>query len=235
MRLTVVLPFFNEEELMPALPDLLRRILEALAGHEVHLLAVDDGSTDRTTGALRAMGGLEVVRHGTNRGVGAAMSTGIEGATGDALLVYDPDEAYAPSCLPRLVEALEKADLATLSPYHPDGGVEGVGPLRLFLSRIASRLYRRRLKSSLFTFTCAVRAYRLPICRELLPAPEDFTAAAYLMAAALGRGLRVVEVPAILRVRRAGKSKLRLWRTIRSHLRLLRDLPVTASGAKSGT
>jgi len=233
MHLTVVLPFFNEEQLMPGLSNLLRRILEALAGHEVQLLAIDDGSTDATPEALQAEGGLEVVRHETNRGVGAAMATGMLKAGGEAVLVYDPDEAYAPACLPRLVEALDEADLATLSPYHPGGRVEGVGRLRLLLSRAASGLYRRKLKAPFFTFTCAVRAYRLPVCRELLPVPEDFTAAAYLMAAAVGRGLRVVEVPAVLRARRSGRSKMRLWRTIRSHLQLLRDLPVTASGAKS--
>ena len=50
---------------------------------------------------------------------------------------------------------------------------------------------------------------------------------------ALREGMRVVEVPAVLRARRAGGSKMRVWRTVRAHLRLLRDLPVTAGGEKS--
>jgi dolichol-phosphate mannosyltransferase len=233
MRLTVILPFYNEADLMPALPGLLRRVRESLAGHEVRLLAVDDGSTDETSAALARTPGLDVVRHPRNLGPGAAMSTGLSEATGEAALVYDPDEAYAPEVLPRLVAALADADVATASPYHPDGEVEGVGPLRILLSRAASALYRWRLGSRLRTFTCAVRAYRLPAGRALLPAPGDFTAAAYLLAAALGRGLRVAEVPARLRARSSGRSKLRLLRTIRAHLRLLRDLPVTPPGAKS--
>lgn len=227
MKLTVVMPFFNEAALLPGLPAVFGRVREALAGHDVRLLAVDDGSTDGTAAGLAALDGIEVVTHERNRGVGAAMATGLERATGDAAIVYDPDEAYAATELAALVAALEEADVATLSPYHEDGGVEGVGPLRLMLSRAASILYRRRLRSPLKTFTCAVRAYKLPQALSLLPAPTDFTAAAYLMAAALARGLRVVEVPAILRVRASGTSKMRLLRTIRAHLRLLRDLPVT--------
>jgi len=232
VKLTVVLPFFDEAALLPSLPGLLERVRAALAGHEVTALAVDDGSRDGTGPGLDAVPGLAVARHPENRGVGAAMATGLLQATGDAALVYDPDEAYPASCLPRLVDALAEADVATLSPYHPGGGVEGVGRLRLLLSRAASALYRRRLRSGLHTFTCAVRAYRLPAARALLPAPADFTAAAYLLARALALGLRVVEVPAVLRARRAGRSKMRLLRTIRGHLRLLRDLPVTPPPSK---
>jgi dolichol-phosphate mannosyltransferase len=230
VRLTVVLPLYDEEALLPGLSSLCARIRAALAGHEVTLLAVDDGSTDGTAAGLARVPGLEVVTHARNLGPGAAMTTGLRRAAGEAALVYDPDEAYAPEDLARLVAALDGADVATLSPYHPEGAVEGVGRFRLALSRGASRLYRRRTGAPLFTFTCAVRAYRLDAVRPLLPAPPDFTAAAWLLAAALAAGLRVREVPARLRVRRAGTSKMRLLKTIGAHLRLLRDLPVTARG-----
>lgn len=225
--MTVVLPFYDEAALLPSLPGLLDRVRGALDGHDVRLLAIDDGSTDGTAQGLARIAGLDLLRHAENRGVGAALTTGLRNATGEAALVYDPDEAYAPEILPRLIQALDRADLATASPYHPEGKVEGVGAFRLLLSRAASLLYRMRTRAPLRTFTCAVRAYRLSVTRDLLPAPDDFTAAAYLIAKALAKGLRVVEVPARLRVRRAGKSKMRLWKTVRAHLRLLRDLPVT--------
>ena len=228
MHLTVVLPFFNEEALLPALPGTLGRIRQALASHEVRLLAVDDGSRDGTARGLASVPGLEVRTHPDNRGVGAAMTTGLREATGDAAIVYDPDEPYPASTLADLVDALAECDVATLSPYHPDGGVDGVGAWRLLLSRCASALYRRRLRAPLHTFTCAVRAYRLPQALRLLPAPDDFTAAAALLAHALREGMRVREVPARLSVRRAGRSKMRLLRTARAHLRLLRDLSMTA-------
>ncbi|MDH3591133.1 MAG: glycosyltransferase, partial [Planctomycetota bacterium] len=167
---------------------------------------------------------------------GAAMRTGIEQATGDAVLIYDPDEPYPAESLQELVAALDRADLVTLSPYHPHGAVEGVPWGRLLLSRGASRLYRWRLRVPLHTYTCAVRAYRLPGARELVTgAPDDFTAAAYLLAAAVARKWRIHEVPAVLRPRPAGRSKMRLFRTIRSHLRLLGDLPVTPPRHNTGS
>jgi len=232
---TVVLPLFNEAALLPGLPGVLERARAALDGHEVDFVAIDDGSTDGTGDGLRALDGpdIRVVAHEANRGVGAAMETGLRAASGDIAVIYDPDEAYDAAALGPLVDAVASgdADVATLSPYHPDGGVEGVGAFRLFLSRGASWLYRRRLgPPRLHTYTCAVRAYRMPRTRELLPLPADFTAAAFLLARALRAGLRVVEIPAVLRVRAAGASKMRVLRTIRAHLRLLRDLAVTPSG-----
>jgi dolichol-phosphate mannosyltransferase len=233
VNLTVVLPFYNEEALLPSLAGLLESIRKALEGHAVRFLAIDDGSTDRTPAGLAGLPEIEVLTHERNGGVGAAMATGIEAATGGAVLIYDPDSAYHPETLALLVAGLEEdADLVTLSPYHPEGRIEGVSFLRLMLSRAASNLYRRALHSDLHTFTCAVRAYRLPEARGLLPCPEDFTAAAFLMAAALRKGLRVREVPAVLRARAKGRSKMRLLKTVRAHLRLLRDLKVTAKGSK---
>ena len=76
--------------------------------------------------------------HEANRGVGAAMTTGLSSAQGDVAVVYDPDEPYPPETLSPLVEASGRVPLATLSPYHPEGGVEGVPAHRLWLSRAAS-------------------------------------------------------------------------------------------------
>jgi len=229
MRLTIVLPFFNEEALLPHLPATFDRIRTALAEHELRFLCIDDGSTDGTAAGLAALDGIEVITHRSNGGPGAAMATGIEAASGDAVVIYDPDEPYDAALLGPLVAALDDSDVSTLSPYHPDGGVEGVSAFRLLLSRAASFLYRRRLGHHLHTYTCAVRAYRLPQALTLLPVPGDFTAAAFLVARALQSGLRVVEIPAVLRVRAEGSSKMRVMRTIRAHLRLLRDLAVTPS------
>ncbi|NJN14702.1 MAG: glycosyltransferase family 2 protein, partial [Planctomycetes bacterium] len=165
VQLTVVLPFYNEAALLPGLPEVLGRIREALRGHEVRLLAVDDGSTDGSSETLAATPGLEVIRHDRNRGVGAAMTTGLLAATGEAALVYDPDEPYPSDSLAPLVEALSRADLSTLSPYHPTGGSKGWGRCGCVLSRGASWLYRRRTRAPFHTFTCAVRATVSPASR----------------------------------------------------------------------
>ena len=68
MRLTVVLPFFNEEALLPHLPATFERIRTALAEHELRLLCIDDGSTDGTAVGLAALDGIErILKTGNSR------------------------------------------------------------------------------------------------------------------------------------------------------------------------
>ena len=70
MNLTIVLPFFDEEALLPFLGGHLERIRSSLGGHSVRVIAVDDGSTDGTAAGLAEIPGLEILTHERNRGPG---------------------------------------------------------------------------------------------------------------------------------------------------------------------
>jgi dolichyl-phosphate beta-glucosyltransferase len=136
--LTIVLPAYNEEaRLGPALDELFgylhrrgehgrngRPGADALPA-EIHVLVVDDGSSDGTTDLVReraevASGELELlaVPHG---GKGAAVRAGMLAATGDLVVFADADMATPPDELVLLVEALAEADTAYGSRIQPDG------------------------------------------------------------------------------------------------------------------
>ncbi len=136
--LTIVLPAYNEEaRLGPALDELFgylhRRGHEArehrpgaeLLPDRIHVLVVDDGSSDGTAALVRARpevatGDLELlsVPHG---GKGAAVRAGMLHAAGDLLVFADADMATPPDELVPLVAALETADAAYGSRIQPDG------------------------------------------------------------------------------------------------------------------
>ena len=136
--LTLVLPAFNEEaRLVSALDELFgylhRRGHLAREGrpgaedlpHQVHVLVVDDGSTDGTAEVVRARpehatGELELltVPHG---GKGAAVRAGMLHAAGDLVVFADADMATPPDELVPLVSALQTAHAAYGSRIQPDG------------------------------------------------------------------------------------------------------------------
>ncbi len=92
--LSVVIPMYNEEDVLPLLVDRLRPVLEGLdCSYEV--VGVDDGSTDLTPAILqrlhREWDQLRVIRLRANAGHQAAISAGLKSARGDFIVTIDAD------------------------------------------------------------------------------------------------------------------------------------------------
>jgi len=229
-KYSVIVPCYNEEGSLPGLALRLAHLRKELAPRgALEVVLVDDGSADRTAELARRLfgdgPGFRLVRHPRNLGLGAAFATGIDAAHGTLIGTVDADGSYDPLLLVELFARLDAgADLATASPYHPQGEVAGVGALRLVLSRGVSRLYGWVLPQHLYTYTSCFRAYRAEVAREISPSRPGFDAVAEMLCAALLRGYRVVEVPARLATRTQGVSKLRIGREIAHHLRNLTQI-----------
>lgn len=111
MKISLVIPCFNEEEV---LPELFRRVTAAADQwkHDWEVLCVDDGSRDRTWPMLAAQHQLDSRWHGIslarNFGHQTAVSAGIQYAEGDAVIVMDADLQDPPEELWRFIETWEK-------------------------------------------------------------------------------------------------------------------------------
>src|SRR5689334_5678655 len=103
-RLSVIVPCHNEADSLPGLAAGLERLTKALAEqYEVEVVLVDDGSTDNTWELLQRFndifGGqavLRLTRHEINRGLAAAISTGLSKAHADIVASLDADCTYDP-------------------------------------------------------------------------------------------------------------------------------------------
>lgn len=229
-RLSIIAPMFNEADGLAQFAEQLDAALIALAevgvpASQVEVIAVDDGSSDTTAERLRELAGrgrLRVVTHGVNRGLGAALWSGFAAARGELVAAVDADCTYALTELAALMALMDAGTgIVTASPYHARGRVDGVPPIRLFLSRSLSRLYNVVLGAGLHTYTAMFRIYRRSAI-ELVPVHADgFIAVTHLLAYPLLAGVRVREHPTVLGGRRFGTSKLRIARVIRQHLGLL--------------
>jgi dolichol-phosphate mannosyltransferase len=107
MRLSIVIPCFNEAETI----DELHRRLDALAGEidgECEFVFVDDGSRDATLDKLKALAEQDsrvvVISLSRNFGHQAALSAGIDHATGDAVVVMDADLQHPPELITTFIE-----------------------------------------------------------------------------------------------------------------------------------
>lgn len=107
MKLSVIIPVYNEKD---TLPELLRRVQATGLADEI--LLVDDGSTDGTRELLdelsAAADNLRVILHERNQGKGAAVRTGLQHASGEVLLIQDADLEYDPRDYPALLKPIEE-------------------------------------------------------------------------------------------------------------------------------
>lgn len=123
MRLSIVIPCYNEEKTIRTIVDAVR----ASRYGSKEIIVVDDCSRDNTRAILKnEIAPLvdKILYHEVNQGKGAALRTGIQAATGDIVVIQDADLEYDPNEYPLLVEPIlhDKADVVFGSRFmggHP--------------------------------------------------------------------------------------------------------------------
>lgn len=229
-RVSVVVPLFNEADCVTPLMTMLVDLDAELADLcEFEFLLVDDGSTDGTAALLEEaiMGrpNFRVIMHGRNRGIAAAIHTGVVRASSELVASIDADGSYDAVLLRQMLPLLTpEIDMVTASPYHPNGEVENVPQWRLWLSRRASGLYRLALKQKLHCYTSCFRLYRRSKIVDLEPENAGYVGVAELVWRLDRQGSHIVECPAKLRTRVAGQSKMRIFRASMRHLHLVTQI-----------
>ena len=218
--LAVIVPAHNEAE---NLPDTLAAMpRDKVAG--MHVIVVDDGSTDGSAEVARQHGADTVVRHERNRGLGAALRTGLETArnmNARAAVYIDADGEYPPAQIPDLLAPIDagEADYVLGSRYR--GTRKGQRPLRLLGNLVFTAMLCIAAGRLITDGQTGFRAFsrRALECAEII---HDYNYAQVLTLDLLKKGMRLREVPVDYRVRTRGRSFVSpqyLWRVPRAMLR----------------
>ncbi len=228
MRLSIVIPAFNEEKL-------LGRCLEALAsasaeltccGWDHEVIVCDNNSTDRTAEVARAAG-ARVVFEPVNQ-IARARNTGARVATGDWLLFLDADCAPSRALLAELARALGDARILGGGARVALEDAPGPGRWLTALWNGLSRLTRWAPGGFLF---CAAAAFRAlgGFNEELFVSEEiDFSRRLKRLARARGRRVVILRTPVLTSARKLhlySPAELRAftWQYLRRPLRVARD------------
>lgn len=224
---SVVVPCLNESESLPQLHQKLAELqAECADQYRFEVVLVDDGSSDGTpdlaTELFEDGFRLNLQRHGKNRGIAAALMTGIQASEGPTIVTIDADCTFDPADIPQLLARLQDGVSVVIgSPYHPEGGVDHVPGWRILLSRACSRMYRALFRNPVNCYTGCFRAFRAADTRQITLDNSGFVGVVELLWKLDGQPGRFVEVPVRLSNRKYGQSKMKTVRAMAKHFLLM--------------
>ncbi len=207
----VCLPTYNERENLEAM-------LRALGDKGVRVLVVDDNSPDGTGDLAdrlaRELDYVGVLHRERKEGLGPAYLAGFRRALAEGaelVLEMDCDFSHDPDDVPRLIAAVENADLALGSRYVAGGAVRNWGAVRRFVSAGGSWYARVLLSVPVRDLTGGFKCYRRRVLETIDLDAIDSKGYAFQIETtyrALRAGFRVVEIPITFADREAGGSKM---------------------------
>ncbi len=239
MRISLILPVYNEAAVLPLLMRSLRPVLNRL-NTDYEVVFVDDGSQDGSGSILRELAErdrrVKVITFPRNFGHQAAISAGLDFAAGDAVLIMDADLQDPPDLLPRMLELFQE-------------GYDVVSPQRQ--SRRGDSFFKRRTATLFYWLMRHMVDKRLPdevgdfrlLSRRAVSAIRQFREQHRFMRGMVAwLGLKEAILPFERRPRAAGETKYPLrkmlrfsWTAISSFsafpLRICTFVGICASGA----
>lgn len=219
VRLSVVVPIYDEEDSIPILCEEIRATFDAMGlGEEGELVLVDDCSRDASLhqmlAAQRRDPRVRVVKFRRNFGQTAALAAGFDLSRGEIVVTLDGDLQNDPADIPRLVERIEEGFdiVAGWRKTRQDNA------LRRLPSLVANRLIALVTGVHIHDNGCTLKAFRRQLVKSLPIYAEQHRFLPVLSAA---RGARISELVVNHRPRRFGRSKYGLSRATRVLLDLV--------------
>ena len=218
MKVSVVIPVFNEEK---NLPELMSRLLAVMDGNgePYELVFVDDGSRDGSLGVLKQAAAahpdrVRVLELARNFGQHQAILAAFESVTGDVIVTLDADLQNPPEEIPRLLAKVREG-------YDVVGGVRQ-NRKDTFLRRLASGIVNRVTvgitRMRITDFGCMLRAYSREVVEEINRCDESST---FIPALAQSFARNPTEIPVAHAARRHGESAYSLYRLVRLNFDLM--------------
>lgn len=210
MKISVVLPVYNEEKNIPQLYDELKTVLDKIEGG-YEIVCIDDHSEDGSLKILKKIAqenkNVKVASFKWNSGQTAAMSAGIKFASGDIIIPMDSDLQNDPKDIPRFLDKLDEG-FDVVSGWRKNR--KDFTLSRKLPSYLANILIRNITGVKIHDYGCSMKAYRSEIIKDVLLYGEMHR---FIPAYTAWHGGKIVEIVVNHRPRINGKTNYGIART----------------------
>jgi undecaprenyl-phosphate 4-deoxy-4-formamido-L-arabinose transferase len=218
MKISVIIPVYNEEE---CLAQLFERLFPVMVNLSLpfELIFVNDGSRDDSLNILQGFHGkhpdnVRIIDFNGNFGQHSAIMAGFEASTGDAVITIDADLQNPPEEIPRIVEQIRSGHdvVGTVRTKRHDPF------FRKFASKIVNKITNNITGLRINDYGCMLRGYRKDIVDIMKKTEETST---FIPALAQKFSANPVEISVSHNERELGVSKYSLFRLIRLNFDLM--------------
>ena len=229
MKLSIVIPAYNEERTLPEVIAAVRAV--PLGEVEREIVVVNDGSTDGTRRVIESLAGpdLVAVNLETNRGKGAAMRRGIEASSGEYVLVQDADLEYDPADYPALLAPLRNGTADAVYGSRILGGNAGSYRAYYWGGRLLTLVFNLLYGTGITDLTTCYKIFSRADAIAFRLECDGFEFCEEVTARLVRSRKRLVEVPVRYRPRSFSEGKKIRWtdgiQAVRTMLRLRLSRP----------
>ncbi|MDI6784714.1 MAG: glycosyltransferase family 2 protein [bacterium] len=212
MKLSIVIPIYNEEALLSRVLDRVRKL-----PLEKELILVDDCSKDGTWRILQQEAAkypadTVILHHEKNQGKGASIRTGLAHVTGDIVIIQDADLEYNPEDIPAVIRPIIDGKVKVAYGSRFMGNIKKMRlPNRVanhILAGLVSILYGQKITDE----ATAYKAFTAEVIKQIPLSCTRFEFCPEVTAKVLKRGYRIIETPVSFEARTFEEGKKIGWR-----------------------
>ena len=211
MKISIIIPIYNEQDSIKALINSLSILMDNGDNQIYEIILIDDGSTDKSLEILQSeisnFNNMKIIQFQKNYGQTAAISAGIDNATGDILVIMDADLQNDPADIPSIIRKLDDG-YDVVSGWRKKRKDKYI--TRILPSKIANWVISKISGVKLHDYGCSLKAYRKDILKNVKLYGEMHRFIPIYIA---WQGGKITELPVNHHARKYGKSKYGLMRT----------------------
>lgn len=187
MKILVIVPCYNAE-------NFIKDTIADIKRYQDNILVIDDGSTDKSYDAMEDIKGIRILRHGHNKGKGAALKTGFRYTVEnnfDAVITIDADGQHKASDIPKFIDKIGKYDIIIGSRMH---NVRNMPLRRIIANSISSFIVSLKCRQKVPDSQSGYRMIKREVLKDVKLEQDGYQMETELLLKASKKGYKIGSV-----------------------------------------
>ena len=203
MPIDIIVPVYNEEEI---LPEFQQRLLSL--NLDLNVVYIDNCSADRSVEIIEGFESVTLVRHDRNEGYGGSIIDGIAHSSNDKIIIIDADCEYPPEALPDLAARLDQVEVVYTSRFL-EANNDSLPRLKKYGNQLISALFNRLFKQRVTDLYTGCKGFKRAALEGIKLERKGFEHVLELAVKFSRKNIQIHEISVDFTPRHTGEAKMK--------------------------